>query len=210
VISAHIDTLVTTGRLHGVGDDPPAVNNVWLVGDDHEVLVVDPSHDLDAVRVAVGERRVVMIACTHGHSDHVNRAVELSVATGAPVLLHPADEELWAETYPDRLPDEELVGGRELEFAGLTVRVIETPGHTPGSVSLYEHGLDVVFAGDAAYLGGAAGRAHKEQHQLATTVHERIASLPPQTRILPGHGVPSTVAEQAPHAAASGRAPEED
>ncbi|MCW2499830.1 MAG: Zn-dependent hydrolase [Frankiales bacterium] len=195
-----IESLVTTGQLEEDGISR-VVNNVWVVGNDEEVLVLDPAHDVDAIQYVVRDRRVVLIACTHGHSDHINRAVELSTATGAPVLLHPADHDLWHETYPDRPADEELVGGRVLRFAGLNLRVIETPGHTRGSVSLYEPALEAVFAGDAAYLGGAAGVMHAELHLLTREVHDRIASLPPQTRILPGHGVESTVAEQVPRTA---------
>jgi Metallo-beta-lactamase superfamily len=115
----------------------PVDNNVWLLGDDYEVLVVDASHDLGPVREAIAGRRVFGIVCTHGHSDHVNQAGAASTEFGAPTMLHPDDVELWHQTYPDVLPDEELVQNQVLRLAHVVVRVLHTPGHTPGSVSLY-------------------------------------------------------------------------
>ena len=66
-------------------------NNVWVVGGDAEVVVIDASHDAGPIVEAVADRRVIAIACTHGHWDHIDAAFDLRDAVDAPILLHPAD-----------------------------------------------------------------------------------------------------------------------
>ena len=95
----HIERLVTAGNADPAGP-PVHENNVWLVGDDHEVLVVDPAHDAAAVARAVNGRRVEAILLTHGHWDHVRAAVDFAALVDGPVLLHPADRFLWAQSHP--------------------------------------------------------------------------------------------------------------
>src|ERR1700710_1942166 len=90
-----IEQVVTSGTFSLDGGTWDVENNVWLVGDDHDVLVIDAAHDADAIAAAVGDRRVVAILCTHGHDDHIDAAPELAARTGAPILLHPADAPLW-------------------------------------------------------------------------------------------------------------------
>ena len=79
-------------------------NNIWLVGDDREVVVFDAAHDAAAIVSAVNGRRVRAIVLTHGHNDHINAAVPLREAVDAPVLLHDADRMLWDVVWPQRNP----------------------------------------------------------------------------------------------------------
>ncbi len=95
---ARVDKVVTSGTFALDGGEWQVDNNVWLVGDDHEVLVIDAAHDAAAILAAVGDRRVVAVVCTHGHNDHVNAAVEVAAATDAEIALHPADQVLWARS----------------------------------------------------------------------------------------------------------------
>src|SRR5918912_54768 len=100
-----IDRVVTSGIFALDGQEWEVDNNVWLVGDDDEVVVVDAAHDAGPILEAVGGRRVVAILLTHGHNDHVNAAPALAEATGAPVYLHPEDLVLWHQVFPDSNPD---------------------------------------------------------------------------------------------------------
>ncbi|MGC0333327.1 glyoxylase-like metal-dependent hydrolase (beta-lactamase superfamily II) [Streptomyces sp. SAI-170] len=134
---ARIEHLVTKGTFTLDGDTFDVENNVWLIGDDQAVLVVDAAHDARTIAEAVAGRRVTAIVCTHAHDDHIGAAHELSVLTGAPVLLHPDDTELWSLTHPARKPDGELTDGRVLTVAGTALHVVHTPGHTWGSCCLY-------------------------------------------------------------------------
>lgn len=130
-MAARIEHLVTSGEFTLDGGTWQVDNNVWLVGDDHEVLVIDPAHDAEAVAAAVGDRRLVAIVCTHGHNDHVNAAPELADRTGAPILLHPDDAVLWQQTHPERKPDADLADGLRLTVAGTDLAVLHTPGTAP-------------------------------------------------------------------------------
>ncbi|CAL9382137.1 Hydroxyacylglutathione hydrolase [Nocardiopsis dassonvillei] len=198
---ARVEHLVTSGVFALDGGEWEVDNNVWLVGDDTEVLVVDAPHDADAIAKAVGGRRVVAIVCTHAHNDHVDAAPALADAVGAPVLLHPEDRVLWDMAHPGREPDGALADGREIPVAGTVLRVLHTPGHTPGAVSLYAPGLGTVFSGDTLFRGGpgATGRSFSDFPTIIGSIRERLLTLPPETVVRTGHGDSTTVGEEAPH-----------
>lgn len=86
-----IERLVTSGQFSLDGGTWDVDNNVWLVGDDHEVVVIDAAHDADAIAAAVGDRRLTAIVCTHAHNDHVDAAPALAERTGATIWLHRDD-----------------------------------------------------------------------------------------------------------------------
>ncbi|MGN6245469.1 MAG: MBL fold metallo-hydrolase [Motilibacteraceae bacterium] len=196
-----VDRVVTAGTFSLDGGTWDVENTVGLVGDDDEVLVVDAAHDADAIAAAVGERRVVAIACTHAHDDHVDAAPELAARMGAPVLLHPADRVLWDMTHPDREPDGDLSDGQVLEVAGTQVQVLHTPGHAPGAVCLHVPALDVVLTGDTLFQGGpgATGRSFSDFPTIVDSIRDRLLVLDPGTRVLTGHGDETSVGAEAPH-----------
>src|SRR3954469_24752665 len=117
-MGVRIELVRTNGVFSLDGQDFDVVNNIWLLGDDHEVIVVDAAHDAAPIRDAVGDRRVAAIVCTHGHNDHINAADDLARLTKqAPVLIHEADRALWDAIYPDRAPDGPLRHGDEVAVA---------------------------------------------------------------------------------------------
>jgi glyoxylase-like metal-dependent hydrolase (beta-lactamase superfamily II) len=196
-----IEHLVTSGQFTLDGGTWDVDNNVWLVGDDREVLVVDAPHDADAILEAVGDRRLTAIVCTHGHNDHINAAVEVADRAGAPILLHPDDRVLWDMVHPDRVPDGALADGDEITVAGTALRVMHTPGHAPGAVCLYAPGLRSVFTGDTLFQGGpgATGRSYSDFPTIIGSIRERLLTLPPETVVRTGHGDTTTVGNEAPH-----------
>ena len=193
-MSARVDHTVTSGTFSLDGQTYDVDNNVWVVGDDDECLVIDAPHDIEAILGVVGTRRVVAIACTHGHDDHVRFAPDLGHVTGAPVLLNLAEAEVWSLTH-DSAPDGELVDGAELAVAGTTLRVIATPGHSPGGVCLYAPDLGVVFTGDTLFNGGpgATGRSFSDRDLLVSSIKERLFALPDDTVVHTGHGDDTTL-----------------
>ncbi|MFD5228763.1 MBL fold metallo-hydrolase [Streptomyces qaidamensis] len=196
---ARIELLVTSGTFALDGSVWDVDNNVWLVGDDHEVIVIDPAHDADAIDRRVGGRRLKAIVCTHAHNDHIDAAPGLADRTGAPILLHPADLPLWHQTHPDRSPDLELLDGVLLSVADTELRCLHTPGHTPGGICLYTPALGTVFTGDTLFHGGpgATGRSFSDRPTLVASIQQRLFNLPPETVVRTGHGEATTVAAEA-------------
>jgi glyoxylase-like metal-dependent hydrolase (beta-lactamase superfamily II) len=197
---ARIEHLVTSGTFSLDGQTFDVDNNVWLLGDDHEVLVIDAPHDADAIEAAVGDRTVVGIACTHAHDDHVRYAPELAERLSTDVLLHPDDRVLWDLVHSRHEPDGWLREGQRLEVAGTRVHVLHTPGHAPGAVCFSVPDLGVVFTGDTLFSGGpgATGRSHSDYPTILESIRTRLFTLPPETRVLTGHGDETTVGAEAP------------
>jgi glyoxylase-like metal-dependent hydrolase (beta-lactamase superfamily II) len=199
--------LVTTDGLFCLdGGEWEVTNNIWLVGNDSEVIVVDAAHDHAAIIDAVNGRRVICIALTHGHNDHINAADALQAVVDAPILLHPDDDMLWSVVYPDRSPDLPLGDGRVLRAGGVELGVLHTPGHSPGCCCFHgigagAGGIDVLFSGDTLFCGGpgATGRSHSDFPTIIESIRSRLLSLPPETIVHTGHGESTTVGAEAPH-----------
>jgi glyoxylase-like metal-dependent hydrolase (beta-lactamase superfamily II) len=199
-VTARIEHLVTAGTFQLDGGSWEVENNVWLVGDDHEVMVIDAAHDSEAIAAAIGTRRLTGIVCTHAHNDHVNAAPALAARTGAPILLHPADTVLWKAVHPQREPDRALVDGEVLTVAGTDLHVLHTPGHALGAVCLYAPGLGALFSGDTLFHGGpgATGRSYSHFPTLIDSIRERLLTLPPETTVYTGHGETTAIGAEAP------------
>jgi glyoxylase-like metal-dependent hydrolase (beta-lactamase superfamily II) len=193
--SVRVDKVVISGVFSLDGQDFDVDNNVWLVGDDDEVLVIDAPHDATPIVEAIGGRTVTAIVLTHGHNDHLTAAVALREATGAPIWLHPADRMLWDVVHPDATPDAEIADGTRFAVAGTTLQALHTPGHSPGSTCLYGADLGTVFTGDTLFQGGpgATGRSYSDKPTILTSINGRLMSLPTDTVVRTGHGDDTTI-----------------
>ncbi|MHB1535855.1 MAG: MBL fold metallo-hydrolase [Acidimicrobiales bacterium] len=198
---ARIEKVVTSGIFRLDGEEHAVENNVWIVGDDTEVIVVDAAHDPRPIVEAVGDRRVQRIVATHGHNDHINAAVELARTLETPVALHPADRPLWDEVHPNRKPDNELEDGEIFEVSGLSLTVLHTPGHSPGGICLYVPEVRVLFSGDTLFAGGpgATGRSWSSFPDIIESIRTRLLHLPLDTIVHTGHGPNTTIGAEAPH-----------
>ena len=198
-MTARIKKTVVSGVFSLDGQDFDVDNNVWLVGDDAEVLVIDAPHDATPIVSAIGGRRVTAIVLTHGHNDHITAAVALREATGAPIWFNPADRMLWDVIHPGTAPDEELTEGTTFQVAGTTLTALSTPGHSPGSTCLYAEDLGTVFTGDTLFCGGpgATGRSYSDHPAIVESIRTRLLTLPGETVVRTGHGDDTTIAAEA-------------
>jgi glyoxylase-like metal-dependent hydrolase (beta-lactamase superfamily II) len=199
-VGVRIDRVVTSGSFTLDAESSSVETNVWLIGDDSEVLVVDPAHDVGEILRNLHSRNVIGIVCTHGHNDHIDAAIPLAEWTQAPLLLHPADLPLWDMTNWRRQPDVDLQDGQEISVAGVTAQVLHTPGHSTGSTCLWIPELGTVITGDTllAEGPGATGQSFSDFPTIIDSISHRLLSLPGDTVVHPGHGPDTTIGEQAP------------
>jgi glyoxylase-like metal-dependent hydrolase (beta-lactamase superfamily II) len=200
-VAASIDKVVTSGTFSLDGGTWDVDNNVWIVGDESEVFVIDPAHDPAAVADKVAGRKVKAILLTHGHDDHIRYAGEFRDLVEAPVYLNPADRMLWDAVFPDAAPDGEITDGDTFEVAGTELKALHTPGHSPGSTVFYAPQLGTVFSGDTLFNGGpgATGRSYSDFGTIIESIKERLLTLPAETTVNTGHGDSTTIGAEAPH-----------
>lgn len=196
-MATNIQRIVTSGTFELDGGSWDVDNNIWIVGDDKDVVVFDAAHTAEPIIEAVAGRNVVAVVCTHGHNDHVTVAPELGKTLDAPVLLHLADDVLWRMTHPDDVfhgVDDGLV----LQAGDVELRALHTPGHSPGSVCWYAPELGAVFSGDTLFCGGpgATGRSFSDFPTILESISGKLAKLPGPTVVYTGHGDTTTIGDE--------------
>lgn len=186
-------------------------SNCYLVYDDRTEktrsgAVVDAGGGITSLLSEISQRRVnpLYILNTHGHFDHTAGIAPLKAALQIPVGVHPADRSLLTEGggagifgIPIRLPPvPELLldDGLTLDIGSLQLSIIHTPGHTPGSICIYCPQERALFTGDTLFAGsvGRTDLSGGNARKLVASL-KRLTDLPPETRVLPGHGSESTL-----------------
>jgi glyoxylase-like metal-dependent hydrolase (beta-lactamase superfamily II) len=186
----------------------PLQSNSYLAIDEpsRRAVVIDPGMDSEAVLDVVRRRQlhVESIVITHGHFDHVFSGALFKAQTGAEVVMHPNDLPLLAEVpqtarffgikapappNPDRLVKE----GDTVSVGGMSLLVLETPGHTPGSISLCLD--DAVFVGDTLFAGsvGRTDLTGGSLEVLLHSIHTKLLALPDRTIVYAGHGPATSI-----------------
>ena len=191
----------------------PLQCNCTVLGDkaSGEAMVVDPGENIPQILAILARHKLTLkqIVVTHGHIDHVGGAVRLKRATGAPILLNQNDLPLLAmmdeqagwlgiETPEVAPPDVSAEDGMVAGIAGHAAHIVHTPGHTQGSICLHFAQDNLLLAGDTLFarsigrtdLPGGDGR------QILRSIHDRVLTLPEETRVVPGHGPATTIGEE--------------
>ncbi len=176
-------------RLVKVGPLGPFANNAYVVADaaSGDAIVVDAPQDSEKVFPALEGLTVSAIVVTHRHGDHWGGIEALRTKTGAPVACH-------AEDAAGREVERTLADGDELAVGSLTVRVLFTPGHTPGSICLLVG--DHLLSGDTLFPGGP-GRTMKPEdlRQEIESIRAKLYALPDAVSVHPGHGDDTTIGD---------------
>jgi glyoxylase-like metal-dependent hydrolase (beta-lactamase superfamily II) len=195
-----IQRVITHGTFSLDGGTWEVDNNIWLIGDDSDVIVFDAAHTAQPIIDAVADRNVVAVVATHGHNDHITVAPQLAAELDAPILLHPADDMLWREIHPEHeyRPVED---GLVLKVGGLELHALHTPGHSPGSVCWSIPELNAVISGDTLFQGGpgATGRSYSDFPTILDSISKRLGVLPGETVVYTGHGDTTTIGNEIVH-----------
>jgi len=202
-VSLHIDHVITSGIFSLDGEDFDVDNNIWLVGDDREVIIIDAAHDHRPIIESVGGRKVKAVICTHAHNDHINAAGELAEAVDAPIWLHPDDTMLWEVVYNDRRVDAPLKDGQLIMLGSDELEILHTPGHSPGGVCVYAPSIGTVFSGDTLFNGGpgATGRSFSDRQILIDSIERQMGNLDPAVIVHTGHGDSTSIGAELPNVA---------
>lgn len=182
------------------------MTNCYLLWSGCEAGVIDPGGPVDEVVGFMNAQNLKLnwIVNTHGHADHIEGNGELKKRYGAPLFIHQADRPMLTSDVvnfsaflgqsivsPDA--DRELRDGDRIQLGAAMLEVIETPGHTPGGISLYTPGL--LFSGDTLFCEsiGRTDFPGGSYNLLIKVIKERLLKLPPQTKVLPGHAEPTSI-----------------
>ena len=183
--------------------------NCYIVGSRRtgEAVCVDPGDEPREIMALARDMgvRITKIVCSHAHLDHIMAAGPIVAETNAPFLLHaddlalaqqlPAVARMWLgrDVAPAPTPDFLIRDGDDVEIAGVGLKVLHTPGHTRGSVSLYGGGM--LFSGDTLFRGsiGRTDLPGGDARQIMRSITDRLLALPDETIVLPGHMQQTTI-----------------
>ena len=186
----------------------PIMANCFIVGCEktREAAVIDPGDEPDKILLTLAglKLKVKYIINTHGHFDHVGGNKKMKDATDADILIHSLDAPMlgyiaksasaWGMNGEDSPPpDLMLKDGDEVKFGDITLKVIHTPGHSPGGISLYSDG--VVFVGDTLFAGsiGRTDFPGGDFETLISSIRKKLFILGDDVRVFTGHGPETTI-----------------
>jgi glyoxylase-like metal-dependent hydrolase (beta-lactamase superfamily II) len=189
----------------------PLENNCFIIADENtkEALLIDPGDEPDRIHdlLTKNNLRVKYIVCTHAHFDHVGAIPELKNETGAKIVIHYDELDIYKHTKDqasvlwgyelDPLPDPDMFvsEGDILEIGNIKFETIHTPGHSPGGICLYGEGIvitgDTLFAGSVGRTDLFGGDIEKLKKSF-----KKLMALPDNTKVLPGHGPQSTIGKE--------------
>jgi glyoxylase-like metal-dependent hydrolase (beta-lactamase superfamily II) len=202
--------------IHEILPVGPLQCNCSIIGDEatREGIVIDPGDDIADVLALIQKHnlKIKQIVITHAHIDHVGGAMKLRAATGAPILLNQNDYTLlkmldiqaaWVGMpAPGKVEiDYSLAEQDKIQAGPIVANVLQTPGHTEGSICLYFPTQQKLIAGDTLFAGsiGRTDLPGGSFDKIISSLHEKVLALPDETVVVPGHGPLTTIGEEREH-----------
>lgn len=174
-----------------IGDMGPYNNNGYIIADPvtKEAYLVDAPAQIERLLDEAKNFRVKGVLITHSHPDHVAGYKDLKRLSDFPFFVHEAD----ADKFPGK-PENLLAFGDDLRVGNIRIRVLHTPGHTPGGICLALDGA--LISGDTLFPGGPGRtRSATDFKQVISSITTQLHSLPEPTLVLPGHGKDTTIGD---------------
>jgi len=188
--------------------------NCYLVSDreSKDTIIIDPGDDVDYIIQTISSNSLTprIILATHGHFDHIMAAWEIQQIYKIPFWVNrldlflldnmakSANYFLKLKTGPPPIVSQKLFDKKIFQFEKIKLTLLPSPGHTPGSFCFYLKSENILFSGDTIFAGGVVGRtdfSYSQKNDLKKSI-EKILILPRQTKILPGHGIPSSIRKE--------------
>jgi hydroxyacylglutathione hydrolase len=199
--------------IHKIFPVGPLQCNCSILGDEktHEAMVIDPGDQIEGILEILRQEKLTLkqIVITHAHIDHVGGAMKLKAATGAPILMNQNDYALlkmldvqatWVGMKPPGAVqiDESVNQGRVLKIGEISSQVIDTPGHTEGSICVYLPTEKKLIAGDTLFAGsiGRTDLPGGSMEKIMRSLHTQVLALPDETVVTPGHGPNTTIGDE--------------
>ena len=199
--------------IHKIIPVGPLQCNCSIIGDEqtHEAMVIDPGDQIEEILGILESENLKLkqIVITHAHIDHVGGAMKLKAATGAPILMNQNDLallkmlDLQAAWIGMRSPgtvqiDEPVSEGKILRIGNIGGSVLETPGHTEGSICLHFPQQEMLIAGDTLFSGsiGRTDLPGGSYEKILRSLHNQLLALPDETEVVPGHGPTTTIGRE--------------
>jgi len=187
--------------------------NCYFLIDDHDCVIIDPGDSAETLLEEVSRQNlnVHALIATHGHFDHIMAAGEMQLALNVPFYIHADDEFLLSrlestaahflgyEPYVIKPQVVKHISSSKLHLPPFNFEIILTPGHTPGSVCLYQNSAGMAFVGDLLFHGGGVGRfdfSYSNKQDLFSSINHLVKKLPGETIIHSGHGESSILEEE--------------
>ena len=189
----------------------PLHENCYVLYNGKDAIVFDPGGDYQVIKNYLEESSLSVnyILATHGHFDHTGAVADMKADYNAKFMIHGADEWLLKEgaahsaiygidSYTTPIVDNLLTDGEIIDFLGGEIKAIHTPGHTAGCVSFYIESLGILISGDILFFE-SIGRTDFEtgdSNAIITSIKEKLYILPDETKVLPGHGISTTIGHE--------------
>jgi len=162
--------------------------NCYILKSDNSGIIIDPGAEPQRIIKAVAGVKIQLILISHRHYDHTEGLKSIKAATKAPAAIHPAD---WSDGFDQKLHD-----GQIINFGDEKIKVIHTPGHTPGGCCFLIK--NILFSGDTIFPGGPGNTSFSggDERAILKSIKEKLLVLPDETEVYPGHGPATTIGRE--------------